>query len=111
MLLPPPLQGLTEDDIRGLPRSAGGRAAGSRSAGHRSNPVGWAAVEGEAGLQQAVGQAAGYAEFEQHSSGIGSRLMQRMGWSVGEGLGRSRQGRAEPLAAVIRPRNRGLGAE
>jgi G patch domain-containing protein 2 len=58
-----------------------------------------------------VGHAAGFAAFEQHGSGIGSRLMQRMGWSVGEGLGRARQGMPEPLAAVMRPKHRGLGAE
>jgi G patch domain-containing protein 2 len=58
-----------------------------------------------------VGQAAGYAEFERHGSGIGSRLMQGMGWSVGDGLGQQRQGMPEPLAAVRRPRRRGLGAE
>lgn len=44
-------------------------------------------------------------------AGIGSRLMRSMGWQEGQGLGRARQGRAEPLAAVQRPKNLGLGAE
>jgi hypothetical protein len=37
--------------------------------------------------------------------------MARMGWALGDGLGRARQGRAEPLRAVVRPRSLGLGAD
>lgn len=44
-------------------------------------------------------------------AGIGSRLMQKMGWIEGTGLGRGRQGRAEPISALQRPKNRGLGAD
>lgn len=50
-----------------------------------------------------------FAAFERHTSGIGSKLMMAMGWSEGQGLGRASQGIAQPLQAVQRPKNRGLG--
>lgn len=43
-------------------------------------------------------------------AGIGYKLMVEMGWTRGAGLGRHKQGRAEPLEAVKRPKNLGLGA-
>ncbi|GAX76731.1 hypothetical protein CEUSTIGMA_g4178.t1 [Chlamydomonas eustigma] len=57
-----------------------------------------------------VGMALGFAGFERYTSGIGSRLMARMGWVEGMGLGRERQGRAEPVKALQRPKGLGLGA-
>jgi hypothetical protein len=53
----------------------------------------------------------GFAGFERYTSGIGSRLMARLGWVEGMGLGRERQGRAEPVQALQRPKGLGLGAE
>ncbi|KAH0927588.1 hypothetical protein HID58_019844 [Brassica napus] len=49
--------------------------------------------------------------FEQHTTGFGSRMMARMGFVDGSGLGRESQGIVNPLVAVRRPRARGLGAE
>ncbi|KAF8048397.1 hypothetical protein N665_2531s0005 [Sinapis alba] len=49
--------------------------------------------------------------FEQHTRGFGSRMMARMGFVDGSGLGRESQGIVNPLVAVRRPRARGLGAE
>jgi hypothetical protein len=46
-----------------------------------------------------------------HTTGIGSRLLAQWGWSEGQGLGRDRQGRAEPLRAERRPKQLGLGFE
>ncbi|KAG1660030.1 hypothetical protein FOA52_010015 [Chlamydomonas sp. UWO 241] len=54
--------------------------------------------------------ALGFAGFERHGTGIGSRLMARMGWVEGAGLGRQQQGRAEPVKASQRPKHLGLGA-
>ena len=55
---------------------------------------------------------AGFASFEAHSRGVGSRLLAKMGFGgPGAGLGARGQGRAEPLAAAARPRRAGLGAE
>ncbi len=52
-----------------------------------------------------------YGQFERHTRGIGSKLMQQMGYlGAGTGLGREKQGIAEPLKAAQRPKNLGLGA-
>jgi tuftelin-interacting protein 11 len=41
---------------------------------------------------------------------VGSRLMRKMGWREGMGLGRDKQGRTAPLQAMMRPKQLGLGA-
>ncbi|XP_070132812.1 RNA-binding protein 5 isoform X2 [Drosophila bipectinata] len=43
------------------------------------------------------------------SSNVGSRLMQKMGWSEGQGLGRKNQGRTQIVEAEGRSNNVGLG--
>lgn len=51
-----------------------------------------------------------YGKFEQHTTGYGSRMLAKWGFSgQGSGLGRDQQGIAEPIAAVIRPKKLGLG--
>lgn len=50
------------------------------------------------------------AKFENHSKGIGSKLLKIMGWKPGEGLGRGKEGIAKPLEASMRPKGAGLGA-
>ncbi|BDA42299.1 probable zinc finger CCCH-type with G patch domain-containing protein at C-terminar half [Coccomyxa sp. Obi] len=49
--------------------------------------------------------------FERHTTGFGSRMLAKYGFEgQGAGLGRNSQGRAEPISAVMRPKNLGLGA-
>ena len=44
-------------------------------------------------------------------AGFGSRMLAKYGFEgQGAGLGRNSQGRAEPISAVMRPKNLGLGA-
>ncbi|KAH8293286.1 hypothetical protein KR018_007161, partial [Drosophila ironensis] len=43
------------------------------------------------------------------SSNVGSRLLQKMGWSEGQGLGRKNQGRTQIIEAEGRTNNIGLG--
>ena len=51
-----------------------------------------------------------YGKFEQHTTGYGSRMLAKWGFSgQGAGLGRDQQGIAEPVAAFIRPKKVGLG--
>jgi len=50
----------------------------------------------------------GFAEFEKHTTGIGSRLLAKMGYTGG-GLGRDGSGMLTPLAATPRGRRVGLG--
>ncbi|KAF8036750.1 hypothetical protein BT93_C2459 [Corymbia citriodora subsp. variegata] len=48
--------------------------------------------------------------FERHTKGFGSKMMAKMGFVEGMGLGRDSQGIVNPLAAVRLPKSRGLGA-
>nr|CAD1831893.1 unnamed protein product [Ananas comosus var. bracteatus] len=49
--------------------------------------------------------------FEKHTKGFGSKMMVKMGFIPGTGLGRDAQGIVNPLTAVKRPKSRGLGAK
>ncbi|KAJ1529230.1 hypothetical protein ONE63_006033 [Megalurothrips usitatus] len=46
--------------------------------------------------------------WEQHTKGIGSRLMEKMGYVIGTGLGPSGEGRVEPVEAVVFPAGKSL---
>ncbi|CAA7409430.1 unnamed protein product [Spirodela intermedia] len=52
----------------------------------------------------------GIGSFERHTRGFGSKMMARMGYVPGSGLGRDAQGITAPLAAVKLPKSLGLGA-
>jgi len=41
---------------------------------------------------------------------IGNKLLQKMGWSHGQGLGKTNQGRTDPIEARRRNQMAGLGA-
>ncbi|WOG96559.1 hypothetical protein DCAR_0415895 [Daucus carota subsp. sativus] len=51
-----------------------------------------------------------FAAFEKHTKGFGSKLMAKMGFVEGTGLGRDCQGIVNPLVASRLPKSRGLGA-
>ena len=52
-----------------------------------------------------------FAGFEAHTSGFGSRMLAKMGWAPGQGLGADGQGREEPIFASKRAKGLGLGAD
>ena len=59
-----------------------------------------------------VGAGHSFGAFEAHTSGFGSRMLAKMGFQ-GEGAGAGKDGRgiSEPIAASIRGKRVGLGAE
>jgi tuftelin-interacting protein 11 len=61
------------------------------------------------GVRGAAAAAPAAAPFEAHTKGIGSKLLSKMGWREGEGLGRAGTGIAKPLEAVQRPKGLGMG--
>ncbi|NXX95864.1 ZGPAT protein, partial [Centropus bengalensis] len=46
--------------------------------------------------------------WEAHTRGIGSKLLVRMGYEFGKGLGKNCDGRVEPVQAVVLPRGKSL---
>ncbi|XP_036389617.1 zinc finger CCCH-type with G patch domain-containing protein [Megalops cyprinoides] len=46
--------------------------------------------------------------WEAHTRGIGSKLMVKMGYEFGKGLGRNAEGRVEPVLAVVLPKGKSL---
>ncbi|KAL3586474.1 hypothetical protein D5086_013341 [Populus alba] len=84
---------ISGDSVKNKPQSIGtGTGTGTGKSGKHSKT-------------QSVGA------FEKHTKGFGSKMMTRMGFVEGKGLGKDSQGIVNPLVAVRRPKARGLGAK
>lgn len=66
--------------------------------------------KGSQGLK-ALYASQGFGSFENHTKGFGSKMMAKMGFVEGTGLGKDSQGITTPILAVRRPKAQGLGAK
>lgn len=67
-------------------------------------------IDGNCHENKGVASSSSYGAFELHTTGFGSKMMAKMGYVEGEGLGKDGQGRADPIEVVMRPKSLGLGA-
>ncbi|XP_070823619.1 zinc finger CCCH-type with G patch domain-containing protein [Chaetodon trifascialis] len=51
---------------------------------------------------------ASFGGWEAHTRGIGSKLMLKMGYEYGKGLGKMQEGRVEPVMAMVLPKGKSL---
>eukprot|EP00045_Choanoeca_perplexa_P017753 m.264603 g.264603 ORF g.264603 m.264603 type:complete len:498 (-) comp17624_c0_seq6:829-2322(-) len=56
----------------------------------------------------AYAHSAAFGTWETHTKGFGSKLMAKLGYVAGFGLGKARQGRVEPVAALMVPQGKSL---
>ncbi|KAK3033185.1 hypothetical protein RJ639_036977 [Escallonia herrerae] len=75
-----------------------------KSSGHRAKAPGTGGRFAKMEFQQ-------FAAFEKHTKGFGSKMMAKMGFIEGTGLGKDSQGIQNPFVASRLPRSRGLGAK
>lgn len=50
----------------------------------------------------------GFAQFNKHSKGFGQKMLEKMGWNVGKGLGADGEGIINPVETKLRPARMGL---
>lgn len=50
----------------------------------------------------------GFAQFNAHSKGFGQKMLEKMGWNVGKGLGAGGEGIINPVETKLRPARMGL---
>ncbi|TKY54745.1 Zinc finger CCCH-type with G patch domain-containing protein [Spatholobus suberectus] len=69
------------------------------------------AADAEETSRKVVASSANIGSFEEHTTGFGSKMMAKMGYMEGGGLGKNGQGMAEPIEVIQRPKSLGLGVE
>ncbi|XP_007577979.1 zinc finger CCCH-type with G patch domain-containing protein [Poecilia formosa] len=73
-----------------------------------ADAVGYAKVLDSATESSEAVSSANFGGWEVHTRGIGSKLMLKMGYEFGKGLGKLQEGRVEPVMAVILPKGKSL---
>ncbi|KAI7863705.1 GC-rich sequence DNA-binding factor-like protein-domain-containing protein [Spinellus fusiger] len=51
----------------------------------------------------------GFAGFSKHTTGFGQKMLQKMGWEIGKGLGSGGEGIINPVETKLRPKGMGMG--
>ncbi|KAH6779310.1 D111/G-patch domain-containing protein [Perilla frutescens var. hirtella] len=82
----------------------------STSTPRQTKPVGRGTKSSESNHKSAKSKDNKLGSFEKHTKGFGSKMMTKMGFVEGMGLGKDSQGIVTPLSAVRRPKSMGLGA-
>lgn len=100
---PPPRPPATAAAAPGRDRGGLGSAAASSSSSRSGLGSGPARTAPAEKLDREFGT------FEAHSKGIGSKLLAKMGWKEGTGLGKAGHGVVNPLEQKLRPNSMGLG--
>ncbi|XP_023130879.2 zinc finger CCCH-type with G patch domain-containing protein [Amphiprion ocellaris] len=70
--------------------------------------MGYAKVTDSTVESTATSNSATFGGWEAHTRGIGSKLMLKMGYEYGKGLGKLQEGRVEPVMAVVLPKGKSL---
>lgn len=68
-------------------------------------------IAGDVSFEKLVGSDSKLGTFETHTKGFGSKMMAKMGFVEGTGLGKNGQGILQPVQAIHRPKSLGLGVE
>ncbi|MEQ2272822.1 hypothetical protein XENORESO_013899 [Xenotaenia resolanae] len=73
-----------------------------------ADSVGYAKVLDSATESAVTVNGTNFGGWEAHTRGIGSKLMLKMGYEYGKGLGKMQEGRVEPVMAVVLPKGKSL---
>ena len=100
-----------EDNEQGTVTGAFGRRVRKAAAERREREWGKQGVEVQlkSGMPVTAHGKGAIGTFEAHTKGIGAKLLSKMGWKEGQGLGKDGKGLSQPLEATLRPKRQGMG--
>ena len=98
-----------EDDDLVLPSEFGQRLKEAAEVRRKEAEAKAARARPRPAADRDVAGVGGAASFEAHTKGIGSKLLEKMGYKQGQGLGREGTGIARALETKLRPKGMGMG--